>query len=93
VSTAGNDDKSPLIDLLSCIACNQTMRLDLWTPGEDVKLRALALAGLSLAEILQRIGRPPRPSASGDKNMRKINTRQIEDFSSSWRAAHSARLF
>jgi hypothetical protein len=34
------------------------MRLDLWTPGEDAKLRELALVGLSLAEIAQQIGRP-----------------------------------
>ena len=33
------------------------MRQDLWTPAEDVRLRALALAGLSLAEISQQIGR------------------------------------
>ena len=34
------------------------MRLDLWTPDEDAELRTLALAGLSLAEISQKIGRP-----------------------------------
>jgi hypothetical protein len=39
-------------------AKGEKMRLDLWTPGEDAKLRALALAGLSLAEISQHIGRP-----------------------------------
>ena len=39
VSTAGNDDKSPLIDLISCIVCNQTMKLEKSSPdgeGRDI---------------------------------------------------------
>jgi hypothetical protein len=28
VSTAGNDDKSPLIDLIRCVVCNETMKLE-----------------------------------------------------------------
>jgi hypothetical protein len=39
VSTADNDDKSPLIDLISCVACNQTMKLERSSPdaeGRDI---------------------------------------------------------
>jgi hypothetical protein len=39
MSTAGNDDKSPLIDLISCIVCNQTMKLEKSSPdaeGRDI---------------------------------------------------------
>lgn len=35
MSTAGNDDKSPLIDLISCIVCNQTMRLEKSSPDAE----------------------------------------------------------
>jgi hypothetical protein len=39
VSTAGNDDKSPLIDLIGCIVCNQAMKLEKSSPdaeGSDI---------------------------------------------------------
>ena len=42
MSTAGklNDDKSPLIDLISCIVCNETMKLENSSPdtegGKDI---------------------------------------------------------
>jgi len=39
VSTAGNDDKSPLIDLIRCIECNKTMKLEKSSPdaeGRDI---------------------------------------------------------
>jgi hypothetical protein len=39
MSTTANDDKSPLIDLLSCIVCNETMKLEKSSPdakGMDI---------------------------------------------------------
>jgi hypothetical protein len=39
VSTAGNDDKSPLIDLIRCIVCNKAMKLEKSSPdaeGRDI---------------------------------------------------------
>jgi len=46
MSTAGNDDKSPLIDLLTCIVCKRTMKLEKSAPdaeGRDIiqSLRAV----------------------------------------------------
>ena len=37
MSTAGklNDDKSPLIDLISCIVCKETMKLANSSPGTE----------------------------------------------------------
>ena len=35
MSRAANDDKSPLIDLLSCIVCSETMKLEKSSPDED----------------------------------------------------------
>ena len=32
-----NDDRSPLLTLISCIDCQQTMRLETSHPGEDGK--------------------------------------------------------
>ena len=32
-----NDDRSPLLTLISCIDCQQTMRLEKGYPGEDGK--------------------------------------------------------
>ena len=39
MSAAGNDDKSPLIDLIRCIVCDQTMKLEKSSPdaeGSDI---------------------------------------------------------
>jgi len=30
-----NDDRSPLLTLISCIDCNRTMRLEKSSPGDD----------------------------------------------------------
>jgi len=35
MNTAANDDRSPLIDLLSCIVCNEQMKLEKSSPDED----------------------------------------------------------
>lgn len=35
MNTAANDDKSPLIDLLSCIVCNEPMKLEKSSPDEE----------------------------------------------------------
>jgi len=35
VSAAGNDDKSPLIDLIRCIVCNETMKLEKSSPDAE----------------------------------------------------------
>ena len=35
MNTAANDDRSPLIDLLSCIDCNEPMKLEKSSPDED----------------------------------------------------------
>ena len=35
MTTAANDDKSPLIDLLSCIVCNEPMKLEKSSPDEE----------------------------------------------------------
>jgi hypothetical protein len=32
-----NDDKSPLIDLISCIVCKETMKLEKSTPAAEGK--------------------------------------------------------
>jgi hypothetical protein len=36
VSAAVNDDKSPLIDLIRCVVCNETMKLDPDPEGRDI---------------------------------------------------------
>ena len=39
VSTASNDDKSPLVDLIRCIVCDKTMKLEKSSPdteGSDI---------------------------------------------------------
>ncbi len=35
MSTAGNDDKSPLIDLIGCVVCNETMKLEQSSPDAE----------------------------------------------------------
>jgi hypothetical protein len=32
-----NDDRNPLLTLISCIVCKKTMRLERSTPGDDGK--------------------------------------------------------
>ena len=34
-NAAANDDKSPLIDLLCCIVCNETMKLEKSSPDAE----------------------------------------------------------
>jgi len=35
MNTAANDDRSPLIDLLSCIVCNEPMKLEKSSPDAE----------------------------------------------------------
>jgi len=48
VSTASNDDKSPLSDLIWCVVCNKTMRLEKSSPdaeGRDIIQYRCSLCG------------------------------------------------
>ena len=58
MSTAGNDDKSPLIDLISCIACNQTMKLEKSSPDADgsdiIQYRCGLCNRIELVRLLRR---------------------------------------
>ena len=48
MSTAGNDDKSPLIDLIGCIVCNQAMKLEKASPTlEEVTSFNIAAVGVT----------------------------------------------
>jgi hypothetical protein len=58
VSTAGSDDKSPLIDLVTCIVCNQTMKLEKSAPdaaGRDIiQYRCRLCNRIELVRLLRR---------------------------------------
>ena len=51
MSTAGNDDTSPLINLISCIVCNETMKVEKSSPdtegGEVINIGAACATELS----------------------------------------------
>jgi hypothetical protein len=58
VSKAGNDDKSPLIDLIACIVCNQSMKLEKSSPdveGSDIIQYRCGLCNrIELVRLLRR---------------------------------------
>jgi hypothetical protein len=58
VSTASNDDKSPLIDLIRCIVCNKTMKLEKSSPdaeGRDIIQYRCGLCGrIERVRLLRR---------------------------------------
>jgi hypothetical protein len=58
VSKAGNDDKSPLIDLIECIVCNQPMKLEKSSPdaeGSDIIQYRCGLCNrIELVRLLRR---------------------------------------
>jgi hypothetical protein len=53
-----NDDKSPLIDLLTCIACNETMTIEKSSPdaeGKDIiQYRCARCGGIERIRLLRR---------------------------------------
>jgi hypothetical protein len=53
-----NDDKSPLIDLLSCIACNETMTIEKSSPdaeGKDIiQYRCARCGAIERIRLLRR---------------------------------------
>jgi hypothetical protein len=53
VSTAGNDDKSPLIDLITCVVCNKTMRLEKSSP--DAEGRDIIQYRCDLCDRIERV--------------------------------------
>ena len=58
MSPPANDDKSPLIDLISCVVCNQTMRLEKSSPdteGTDmIQYRCRQCNRIELVRLLRR---------------------------------------
>jgi hypothetical protein len=58
MSAAANDDKSPLINLVSCIVCNQTMMLEESSPdleGRDIiQYRCLVCNRIEQVRLLRR---------------------------------------
>jgi hypothetical protein len=58
MSAAANDDKSPLIDLIGCIVCNQTMKLEKSSPdagGTDIiQYRCGKCNRIELVRLLRR---------------------------------------
>lgn len=53
MSTAGNDDKSPLIDLITCVVCNKTMRLEKSSP--DAEGRDIIQYRCDLCDRIERV--------------------------------------
>jgi hypothetical protein len=53
MSRAANDDKSPLIDLLSCIVCSETMKLEKSSP--DAEGRDIIQYRCSLCNRIERV--------------------------------------
>jgi hypothetical protein len=53
-----NDDKSPLADLMSCITCSQTMKLEKSTPdgagGDLIQYRCEICGRIELLRLLRR---------------------------------------
>jgi hypothetical protein len=58
-----NDDKSPLVDLFSCIACKETMYIELSAPDAEgydiVQYRCRYCDGTERARIFRRGRREP----------------------------------
>jgi len=58
MSPPANDDKSPLIDLISCVVCNQTMKLEKSSPdteGTDmIQYRCRQCNRIELVRLLRR---------------------------------------
>ena len=56
--TAGNDDKSPLIDLIECIVCNELMKIEKSSPdaeGSDIiQYRCGRCNRIELVRLLRR---------------------------------------
>jgi hypothetical protein len=50
MSPAANDDKSPLIDLINCIECNQTMKLEK-APPTLKELTSFNIAAACVTEL------------------------------------------
>ena len=70
MSTAGNDDTSPLINLISCIVCNETMKVEKSSPdtdgGEIIQYRC------GLCNRIERVRLfSPKLRSDGLKAMRK----------------------
>jgi hypothetical protein len=74
VSTAGNDDKSPLIDLISCVVCNKTMKLEESSPDAEgydiIQYRCGVCNGIERVRLLRR----SRDSTEGEGEMKVDNT-------------------
>jgi hypothetical protein len=53
-----NDDKSPLIDLLSCFVCRETMRLEKSVPDSEgcdiIQYRCQRCARIELVRLFRR---------------------------------------
>jgi hypothetical protein len=53
-----NDDKSPLIDLLSCFVCKETMRLEKSVPDSEgcdiIQYRCQRYARIELVRLFRR---------------------------------------
>jgi hypothetical protein len=58
MSPAANDDKSPLIDLISCVVCNQTMKLEKSSPDAEgidvIEYRCGVRNRIELVRLLRR---------------------------------------
>jgi hypothetical protein len=53
-----NDDKSPLIDLLSCFVCNETMKIEKSMPDSEasdmIQYRCQQCARIELVRLFRR---------------------------------------
>jgi hypothetical protein len=75
VSTAGNDDKSPLIDLIWCVVCNKTMKIEKSSP--DAEGRDIIQYRCGLCDRIERVRlfRRSRDSTTeGEGEMKIDNT-------------------
>jgi hypothetical protein len=58
MSPPANDDKSPLIDLISCVVCNQTMKLEKSSPDAEgidvIQYRCGQCNRIELVRLLRR---------------------------------------
>jgi hypothetical protein len=61
---ASNDDKSPLIDLLNCIVCKETMKIEKSSPdvegGEIVQYRCERCGRIERVRLFRRGGHEVR---------------------------------
>ena len=53
-----NDDRSPLLDLMTCVVCNQTMKLEKVAPDEGgndlIQYRCLLCGGIERVVLFRR---------------------------------------